>query len=224
MAARGLNDQVINLILEDINQGNYTGREISILDLASGQGYNASRLQKELIKLNYKFKITCVDIDSAQFRLTPDDNVLFFKGNLNTDLILGRFDFIVGTEIIEHLENPYHFINLCLSSLKTDGICYLTTPNVEHLFSLLKQAIFDRPMWFSVDEPSGHIMPIHGFMIDEALRRQEKNSGHRYLIKKSFNRNCWPLLVHNHHLSFITVPGKNRLFGEINIWRIYENT
>lgn len=218
MASEGLNDIVINRVIDTIQKKGAT--DIKILDLGSGQGYNAACLSEKLKSLKISFTITCVDIDEQHFKLNGTPGILFIKHDLNKDLPVETFDIVIGTEIIEHIENPYHFLRMCLSHLSPHGICYITTPNPEHAFSLIKQFVLGRPMWFSVDEPSGHIMPIHMFMISEALQRIKRDTGINYQIERTFNRNCFPLWIKSGRLILTTLPGKNRNFGEINIFKI----
>lgn len=42
-----------------------------------------------------------------------------------------RFDALVSTEVIEHCENPWHFMREVKRVLKPDGIALVTTPNNE---------------------------------------------------------------------------------------------
>lgn len=219
MAGYKLNDTVIDDIIHTISKKNL--KKVTILDLGSGQGYNALILSQKLNLHNIEFAITCVDIDKNQFKLENQAYTTFVQANLNEDLLIGKFDIVIGTEIIEHIENPYHFINLCISHLVQNGICYITTPNVEHVFSLIKQLILARPMWFSVNEPSGHITPIHNFMIHESLRRINTTRHSQLTVQRFFNRNCFPFQIKKGRLVMTTLPGNNRVFGEINIFKIY---
>lgn len=218
MAAAGLNNIVVARILAEVRERKM--KTVTILDLGSGEGYNAARLAEGLETQKVDFRITCIDITDARFKLKHRENITMELRDLNADFALGHFDFVVGTEILEHVENPYHFLRMCLRNLSPEGVCYLTTPNPEHIFSLIKQFLLGRPMWFSVDEPSGHIMPIHNFMVEEALRRIEKETGTAWHLSRTFNRNCFPLRIKDGHLRLSTVPGNNRVFGEINIYRI----
>lgn len=217
MAAKNLNDTVIQKVLDAAKK---TKKEkVFVLDLGSGQGYNALRIAEGLEIEKRDFEIHCVDIDKEQFKLSETQKIKFVLGNLNEDISLGKYDFVIGTEIIEHVENPYHFMRLCISHLNEDGICFITTPNVEHIFSLIKQFVLGRPMWFSVNEPSGHIMPIHKFMIQEGLRRLSVKN---IRMEQTWNRNCFPLWIKNKRIKLVSLPGKNRIFGEINIFKIYK--
>src|SRR5688572_18636012 len=48
-----------------------------------------------------------------------------------------RFDTIIASEVIEHLENPGEFLRSCLEHLTPDGRVVLTTPSPFHTFTML---------------------------------------------------------------------------------------
>lgn len=212
MAARGVNDSVITDIFKKLGNG----RRADILDLGSGQGYNAQKLTSEG-NAGTDIKVTCVDIDGGNFKLSENDSIKFIKYDLNSEFEFGKFDFVIATEIIEHLENPYSFIRSCLKNLKTDGRLYITSPNIENIYSMIRILLKRKPIYFQVNEPSGHIMPVFSFMVREALRRIDK-----YLsLRISYNRNVFPIIQpFKTGKKLITVPGNNRFFGEVTIYEI----
>ena len=83
--------------------------------------------------------------------------------DLNNDFSdLGRFDAIFAIEIIEHLENQFHFIRNIKHVLNADGVLFLSTPNVNSTFSRIKFFFLDRLHFFSEADlrGTGHINPI----------------------------------------------------------------
>jgi len=53
------------------------------------------------------------------------------KADLNKDFNFTKkkFDTIIASEIIEHMDNPLHFLIECKKLLKNKGVIILTTPN-----------------------------------------------------------------------------------------------
>jgi SAM-dependent methyltransferase len=87
-----------------------------VLDLASGSGAMCLRL------INLGFSPVGCDAVPDNFRL--HGRVPFFAANLNESLppeMRGGFDCLVATELIEHLENPRHFLRQCFSALRPGG-------------------------------------------------------------------------------------------------------
>ena len=103
-----------------------------ILDLASGSGALALRLR------DLGFHVACCEAVPEGFRLhgeVPVSTVDLdddFAGRLD-----GPFDAITAIEIIEHLENPWHFMRQCARLLKAGGRMILTTPNIDTPRSIL---------------------------------------------------------------------------------------
>ncbi|MFC1853384.1 DUF4214 domain-containing protein [candidate division CSSED10-310 bacterium] len=71
----------------------------------------------------------CLDIGGAERHYHADLTEERLSPEFGTP-VLGLFDFISCTEVIEHLLiNPVYFIQDLLSLLTSDGVLYLTTPN-----------------------------------------------------------------------------------------------
>jgi SAM-dependent methyltransferase len=65
------------------------------------------------------------------------------------DACRGRFDLVVGTEVIEHDPEPRQFIGAVRSMLKPGGRCAFTTGNLKGMFAK-KQGI----KWYYLDPPA----------------------------------------------------------------------
>jgi 2-polyprenyl-3-methyl-5-hydroxy-6-metoxy-1,4-benzoquinol methylase len=129
----------------------------NVLDMAAGSGALCLRLKD--MGLN---PIAC-DLVAENFRL--HDSLPFIAANLNQDFpseLLDRFDGITATEIVEHLENPRHFLRQCFSSLKPGGCLILTTPNVDSALSRAMLIRYGAFQWFSQKnyQSEGHITPL----------------------------------------------------------------
>jgi SAM-dependent methyltransferase len=80
----------------------------------------------------------------------------------------GHFDVIVSTEVIEHVENPWHFMREVKRLMKDDGIALITTPNNE---SERARRAFTRHgefPWFRYEHlysPLRHITPVFSWQM-----------------------------------------------------------
>jgi SAM-dependent methyltransferase len=165
---RGLRIHALNGLHEFV--GDLAERALAtgsnVLDLAAGSGALCLRLKD--LGLNP----TACDLVGENFRL--HDSVPFIAANLNQDFpaeFFGRFDGITATEIVEHLENPRHFLRQCFSALKPGGSLILTTPNVDSALSRAMLIRFGAFYWFSQDNyrDDGHITPLPRMLLQNAM-------------------------------------------------------
>jgi SAM-dependent methyltransferase len=115
---------------------------------------------------------TGCDLVVENFRL--HDIVPFVAANFNQVFpveFLDRFEGVVASEIIEHLENPRQFLRQVFSILKPGGQLILTTPNVDNAFSramLVRFGTFNgfRQQQYAID---GHITPLPLMVLRNAM-------------------------------------------------------
>lgn len=156
-------------------------REASIIVLGSGSG----AFDQRLVDAGFS-KVTSVDFRPDFFRAK---GTVFLERDLNEKFSdLGTFDCIVAIELIEHLENPAHFLRNAASCLVPDGKLIVTTPNIESGPSRLSFLIQNKLSFFTEDDlhGSGHItvLPKHIFAF---------HAGNAGLLigKHLYNRNAW---------------------------------
>ena len=194
-------------------------KNASILVLGAGGG----AFDKRLLNHGYT-NITSVDLIKENYKVT---GTTFKECNLNEDFfVLGTFDAIIALEVIEHLENQFHFMRCIKKCLRQGGALYLSTPNVESTFSRAKFYLFGRLHFFSKEElyGTGHITPI----FNHILTFNVEQAGLR--IDTYFtNGNVWDNVAHGrniilkvvygvfHALSFLT---RNRNTFDINLYKI----
>lgn len=193
-------------------------KDASILILGAGAGAFDQRLidngylnitSTELIPENYQAKGTKV----IEFDLNQDFSSL------------GEFDCIIALEIIEHLENQFHFIRCIKKCLKPEGVLYLSTPNVENTFSRAKYYILGRLHFFGEGElyGTGHINPIFNhvfkFNLDSSDLKIEEAFTNGNVWKRFFRKfsSVTPIYFVFFLLSFLTV---NRNDFDINLYKI----
>lgn len=138
----------------------------SVLELAAGSGAMSLRLA------DAGYRVTATDYVTENFRL--HDSVPFFASDLNRDFATGRegsHDAVCAMEIIEHLENPRHFVRQCGAILKPGGMLLLSTPNLDNAASMTTFLRGDTFQWFSDADYAhdGHITPLSQWQILKCL-------------------------------------------------------
>lgn len=182
-ASKNVHETVLDLV-RNINPR-------QILDLGSGKG--------NLAKLIYEagFNIIASDIDVTQFQVEGIDCL---KIDLNKKNILsGKYDLIICSEVIEHLQNPTKLLEEAYDLLEGEGVLILTTPNNQNWFSRFYFLITGKlPM---ITLHPNHISPIFTWQLEKLI------SGLFEIEKICFNRSVLPLIHFN-------IPIKNVYFGQ----------
>lgn len=155
-------------------------KDSKILDLGAGKGHLARRVNDYLSenKLSKTANIVAADISAQIFKA---NEIKFIELDFNEAISLEpeTFDIIYSVEVIEHLQNPYSFIEKCFDLLKPGGTLILTTPNILNIESRARQMLTGFPAIF--EPPSikpenagricGHIMPLSVAYYDYGLRK-----------------------------------------------------
>jgi 2-polyprenyl-3-methyl-5-hydroxy-6-metoxy-1,4-benzoquinol methylase len=137
-----------------------------ILDLGCGTGALCLRLSDS------GFSAAGCDGVSESFKL--HGQVPFFSVDLNSnfsEVFPDKFDAITATEIIEHVENPRHFLRQCRNLLNDGGKIFITTPNID---SPMARAFYVRTgnFWLFTDRlyhSVGHITPVSKWVLLKAM-------------------------------------------------------
>lgn len=143
-SAEGLEEYVFNKYLKNIKNN-------IIADLGCGYG----NITKKIKKIN---KIFSIDINKYK------DDINYIISDLNKDFPIGDnlLDIILSVELIEHLENPRHFLRQCKRCLKDNGTIIITTPNLTHFKARIKFLL--KGVLYGFDdleyEVSHHIRPV----------------------------------------------------------------
>lgn len=163
MAGIGMHEVVFDLIPK------YLPEPSRVVDLAAGEGAFSVRL-KEL-----GHSVTAIDASGENWK-APDIELNiqnldseFAEKIVNED---NKFDAAVAIEIIEHLENPFRFARECAKLLEPGGLLFLTTPNVEAVFSRIVFFYTGRLSAFGEYETvrPAHITPIFKWKLEMLLR------------------------------------------------------
>lgn len=159
-AAPGLHERVAELAVREFPPG------AKVCDLGAGTGALGVRLEDR------GFRVTAADLVADNFG--AGDSVEFIRSDLDGDFLPGhegRFDAIVAVEIIEHLENPRHFLRRAGELLATSGRLIVTTPNIASPVSKARFLATGRFQWFTEADRSslGHLSPISPWLLVDAL-------------------------------------------------------
>ena len=107
------------------------GRSYDLLDVGCGYGY----LTYALNSLGHG--AVGIDVSAKVIRFAKAHfGSHFFKADLKSykskEGYNKKYDIIIATELIEHLEKPREFIEECLRLLKKDGRIIISTPNMDY--------------------------------------------------------------------------------------------
>ena len=133
------------------------------VDLGAGSGALASRLR------SLGWDVVAVERDVDNFRAdVPVVRWDLDATDLPPELDGRRFDLVVATEVIEHMESPIAFLRKVRALLDDHGVAILTTPNVDSALARLKFLARDRLRMMDAAGDPTHISPI---FLDLLLRQ-----------------------------------------------------
>ncbi|HET6283897.1 MAG TPA: methyltransferase domain-containing protein [Polyangia bacterium] len=171
----GLHEAVVEILRARLGR-----KPARIADLGAGSGAWAARLLSE------GHLVYAVERDRAFFELRTLQPIVADLDQPFAHLVPNGLDAVTAIEVIEHLENPRHFLRECRKLLAPDGLLLLTTPNVECVPGRLRFLAsgqlrhFDRDPSFN--DPT-HITPIQSYLFE----RMASDCGFR-IEHHGFNR------------------------------------
>ena len=146
----------------------------SLLDVGAGEGAFSKWASQN------GFSVHATDVNEKEFCMR---NIPFTRTNFNDrwPFMDNTFDLVVSIEVLEHVENHYHFISECCRVCKPTGRVVMSTPNCHSIESRLNVLLsgFDdcapRPIDYRESDPGQiymqHIHPAPLANIELGLRR-----------------------------------------------------
>jgi len=135
----------------------HCSQDARIIDLAAGTGAWCARL------LDAGFRnLTAADIDPGRFQ---PKQIPVVRADFDDDFasrMPGIFEAATALEIIEHLENPRHFLRELSKLLADNGLLLLTTPNVSGVSNRMHFMRHGAHRWFHESDyrAQRHMSPL----------------------------------------------------------------
>jgi len=131
----------------------------TVVDVGAGAGALAQRLH------DLGYDVLAVDVDEKPFGAEVPFQRLDFNDRAAVDGFLrahqGRFDVVLGIEVIEHVENPWQYLRDLRALAKPGGHVVVSTPNVTSAFSRVWFLVRGRHAQFDENDLAyGHINPV----------------------------------------------------------------
>jgi len=171
---KNVKDIVLDKTINIVEEFNKQGKVPVIMEIGPGQGY----FLKELTKTLDLKKLNCVvesgDIEPEQI-LSDSINAHTFNAQ-NEFGLSKKYDLIIAVELVEHIENPFHFIREIAKSLSPNGQAIITSPNILSIrsrFRFLATGQYDyfRRPYNEHRLNMGHVNPINPIQLNYIFRK-----------------------------------------------------
>lgn len=171
---KNVKDIVLKKTISMVKKFNDQGKVPVIMEIGPGKGYFLNELMKELRLKDLECVIESGDIEPDQMLL---DNIEVNVFNAQNEFGLKKkYDLIISVELVEHIENPFHFIREIAKSLNPNGEVLITSPNILSIRSRLRFLFIGRYDYFRRPYNEyrlnmGHVNPINPVQLNYILRK-----------------------------------------------------
>ncbi len=125
------------------------------LDVGGGEGALARMLMETFTS------VTLLDYNANdRVDLPPRISAKQCDLNLAWPIEDDTVDFAFSLEVIEHIENPRHFVREMARLVRPGGYVFITTPNIHNLWSIMAFALRGQHRYFQDSSYPAHITPL----------------------------------------------------------------
>jgi 2-polyprenyl-3-methyl-5-hydroxy-6-metoxy-1,4-benzoquinol methylase len=139
-----------------------------VLDVGAGSGAFSLRL------LDHGFaRVEAIEVRGDAFKVPGVEvHALDLDGPWSSGLG-ERFDAVAALEVIEHLENPWHFARQCAAAVKPGGVVVISTPNIESSRSRLEFLLKAEFRFFKEKDyrTVGHLTSLTAKQVERVFER-----------------------------------------------------
>jgi 2-polyprenyl-3-methyl-5-hydroxy-6-metoxy-1,4-benzoquinol methylase len=152
-------------VLRLANKNLKASENLSIIDVGCGKGSFLKILKEAFPKSNL------TGCDLADYSSEVGEGLKWVQQDLNKEFSSSfeKYDLVFAIEVIEHIENPRHFIRELGNILKPGGLLVITTPNIESLTSIISFSIRGYHSAFGPKSYPAHITPVGTNDLDNIL-------------------------------------------------------
>lgn len=170
LQSRGESSNKIHEAIIDTIKELKGGTSKSVADIGCGTGVLLRKLYLELKSSKF------FGLDLTNFIKPIPDWLTFQKCDLNAHFGNSnhKFDLVISSEVIEHLENPRHFIRELAALTNPNGYIILSTPNPESYRSILSFLLRSYHIAFGPRNYPAHITALTLYDIQNII--SENNS------------------------------------------------
>ena len=132
--------------------------EISILDIGGGDGHKLDLCKSIDSRVS---STTIIDINNKVQSLAQSKGHYFILSSVEDYNFARKYDLVLAYNLIEHLNNPKHFLSKISGLLDDDGLLVIQTPNIDCVDAIC----FGRQYW------AGLHCPRHWILFNETSLR-----------------------------------------------------
>lgn len=190
-------------VVDLVTAGNLGNRRI--LDVGAGEGYFSSLIGKRALAsgLDPKAVLWACDLHPGQFKYDAVAcQAIDAQGRL--PFADGSFDAVCSIEVVEHLEDQFHFARELFRVTKPGGSAIITTPNILNINSRLRSLASGFGLLFNplpltghaaIHASTGHIHPVSFYYLAYMFHRAGFSSVNIHFDRYKSSAMAWMALA-----------------------------